>query len=561
MKKIFFLSLIITIVLRLPWIKIPFFISDEAVILTVGGQIVQEGAIYANGFMDSRGPGGYFLGALITFLAGYGNTVAFHLAGIGFQIVILLLIRQLGRQLFNEATANIACLFFAIFSYSYIFHDTLAFNVEFMALPFLLASAICFWAGQSLGESGLRQRLSFVQLFAAGFFCAATFAIKQVIAGCLAVYVCILLYRYLTNKNSLNRFILDTLSITVGFILGFLLLFGISLYAVGWSETIYWLALFAAKHRAHGILPKITLFTERIVLLYIALPVFSTLYFFWIANYLFSILKRSTYEKYGETFLFIMLLMQWVGIIIAGQVSGHNMIPTLPFLSIMAADIFLKFVEFIRRINDNLRDTAFKYALVALVFVGFLPPVLNYTLFPEGVQTEDYSVFSFLQEKLRHKNDALNQTIQFIQTNTSEGDKIFVLGLLYEVYPLSKRLPASVALGLNWFVEKDKDPLLNATYNTIISKLNENPPKVIVLPCWGYQGIDLIGGPWEEIRSLIKEKYQEPKRLSGKSKLRFLRGKKLMGNVEEWVDVYLLKTSTTSFASHSIDFSSKKEDD
>jgi hypothetical protein len=559
MRKIFYLSIIITILLRLPWIKVPFFISDEALILTIGGQIVQEGAIYAKGFMDFRGPGGYFLGALITFFAGYGNTVAFHLVGIGFQIIILFLIHRLGRQLFSEATANIACLSFAVFSYSYILHDTLAFNVEFMALPFLLASAIFFWSGQNPQEAGARRTLSFVQLFLAGFFGAAIFAIKQVIAGCLAVYVLILLYRYIAKKIRLNRVVIDITFITIGFVIGFVLLFGASLLAVGWTKTIYWLALFGAKHRAPGVLPKITLFTERIVLLYLAQPLFLTLSFFWIGNFLFSTFKRPSCVKSEETFLFLMLLMQWFGAIITGAVTGHNMMPALPFLSMMAADIFLRFVEVIRNINDNLRETVFKYALLALLLIGFLPPVLNYTLFPEGVQTDEYSVISLVREKFYQKDDALSQTIKFIQTNTSEGDKIFVLGLLYEVYPLSKRLPAALALGLRWFKEKDKDPLMKGAYDTIIAKLNENPPKVIVLPCREYGGIDLKDGPWEDVRSLIRAKYQEPKRLSGKTRLKFLRGKnKLMENIDEWVDVYLLKTPAIISISSWQEINSKK---
>lgn len=96
MKKLFLLSILISVILRLPWVIIPVMMPDEALLLTVAGQIVHDGAIYGQGFMDTRGPGGYYLAGLIAYVFGYGNTLAFHLVSIAAQIIILFLIRRLG---------------------------------------------------------------------------------------------------------------------------------------------------------------------------------------------------------------------------------------------------------------------------------------------------------------------------------------------------------------------------------------------------------------------------------------------------------------------------------
>ena len=98
--KLFYLSIVLAIIIRLPWYRVPFFISDEALILTIGGQIVHDGAIYGKGFVDTRGPGGYYIGALLTYIFGFGNFEAFHLFGIFIQIIIVLLIKRLGQQLY-----------------------------------------------------------------------------------------------------------------------------------------------------------------------------------------------------------------------------------------------------------------------------------------------------------------------------------------------------------------------------------------------------------------------------------------------------------------------------
>ena len=239
-------------------------------------------------FVDTRGPGGYFFGAILTYIFGYGNIIAYHLFGIIIQLIILILIRQLGRKLFEKDTANAACLFYAIFSCSYHFHDTMAFNVEFMAIPFLLGSAILFYGDWITPGGGTIASPSPFRLFISGLFCAIIFAIKQVIAGCLAIYAIILLLGWIKKDLRLHAAITAIIWVSLGFVIGLFCLFGYSVVAVGWGNTLYWLALFSMKHYNPGTLAKILSFSQRVILMFIANPLLWIFTILWMVTFVRS---------------------------------------------------------------------------------------------------------------------------------------------------------------------------------------------------------------------------------------------------------------------------------
>ena len=536
MNYLFYIAVVFTIISRAIFIKVPFFISDEAQLMTFGAQLL-NGAYYARDVVDIRGPGGYYLAAVITWFFGFGNTVAFHAAGIMVHLVVLLLLRRLAGQLFNRETANTACLFYAVFSYSYIFHDMLALNVEVLALPFLLGSALFFWGGLRRLEQGAPGY--FWRFLVCGLFCAITFSIKQVMAGCLLAYLLLPVIGW--RKKALPLHGLRQMApLWLGFAAGFLLIFGPGMVEVGVKETFYWLAWFSMRHYNPGLLGRTTLFTQRAILLYIAQPLLWTLCLLWLGKFIQGY-GREEYQKIeGKLFILILWASQMGGAWLAGQVAGHYFIPAMAIVSIMSAEYFIGVLTYLRKMEFY--RLYYRPLIVFLVFLGFMPPLLNYTLFPEGVQTADYSITSFIREKLFSRDDPVTRAVAYIRENSAPEDKIYVLGHFYELYPSAQRLPATVALQLNWFRDRFEDAYLSKTYNLIIHSLEKAPPRVIVLPCPVYRGIDFDEGPWQEIRDLLKNRYQNPQRFSWKSRLRFFSGKqKLMENVEEWIEVYLLK--------------------
>ena len=538
MKKIFLLSILLSIILRIPWISIPVIMPDEALLLTVAGQIAGDGAIYGRDFMDTRGPGGYYLTGMIAYVFGYGNTLAFHLISIAAQIIILFLIRRLGILLFDEAAANVACLVFAVFSYAYILHNTVAFNVEFMALPFLLGSAILFYRGLIQSREG-SSTPALVRFFFAGFLCAITFGFKQVLAGFLGIFFLMQLLNWWNRDLRFSQALRNIFVIVIGFTVGNFLIFAPTLINIGWKETIYWLALFGGKYSIPNKLAKFFNFSARVMVMFIAQPLLWTLTFCWIGESVFKYKSFSDREKQARVYILLMLVMQWVGSMVAGSGQGHHHYTGFAFMSIMTADILVRFLAVVK---EKLNYSLYKTVIASIIFIGFLPPVINYTLFPEGVQTGEYAVTALFKEKLIQKNDPLSQAVKFIQEHTTKDDRIYNCGTLYDVYVLSRRLPATVALGLIRFEPKDQDSYLAKTYRRIITDLQANPPKIILVGCPLYRSIKLETGPWEEVRQLLKERYQPPIRFGWEGRLKFLSGKnKLMENVNEWLDVYLLK--------------------
>jgi len=539
MKKLFTLSILLSIILRLPWVVIPTLMPDEALLMTVAGQIAHDGAIYGQGFMDTRGPGGYYLAGLIAYVFGYSNTLAFHLVSIGAQIIILFLIRRLGILLFNEATANVACLVFAVFSYAYILHNTIAFNVEFMALPFLLGSAILFYRGLNQGWDGSSTSASLVRFFFAGFLCAVTFAFKQVLAGFLGVYGLMLLLNWWNGDLRLSQAIRNLSVIVIGFAAGFFLIFAPTFMSIGWKDTIYWLALFGGKYSIPSIWVKLFNFSSRVMVMFLDQPLFWTLTFFWIAESAFRYKTFADRERQTRIYILLMLLIQWVGSMVAGSGQGHHHYTGMAFMAIMTADIMVRFLAII---HDKISRNLYRAVIASIIFIGFVPPVINFTLFPEGVQTPEYFVTNLFKEKLTQKNDPISQAVTFIQEHTTKDDRIYNCGTLSDIYVLSRRLPATIALGLIRFEPKDKDIFLAKTYQRIITDLRAKPPKIILVGCPLYRSINLETGPWEEVRQLLKEKYQPPIRFGWQGRLKFLSGKdKLMENVNEWLDVYVLR--------------------
>jgi hypothetical protein len=541
---LFGISLLITIFTRIFWIKIPFFISDEAFLLTIGGQISIKGGIYAKDFVDTRGPGSYYITAIHSIIFGYGNILAYRIIGIFVQLIILLLILRLGRQLFDDSRAKLSCLFYAVFSYGYLIHDSVAFNVEFMALPFLLGSAILFYEGLKRFQKDSPTLSNWVRLFFSGFLVALTFAIKQVIAGNLAVYLILLGLSCRRNDFKWPVAMRAILLLGLGFLSGVLVSFGPSLITVGWKTTFYWLAMFGFMHYNPHITTKIISLGQRVLLMFLAQPLLWTMNFLWIGLFIRLYRHRNEGEQQSLLFLLLMLVMQWVGAMIGGQVVGHTMMPAIAFMSIIAADMIMHISEGLSHINSNSRMNFRMYLVAAIFLIGLLPPILDYSVFPEGVRTPEFSVGAFFQEKLRQKKDPITATVAFIRDNSSRKDHIFVLGRLYEIYPLSQRLPASIALGLNWFQNRESDLVLQEYYNTILKTLGENQAKIIILPCPEYGGIDLEDNAWKEVNELLNLKYFKPIRFAWHDRLKFLRGKNMSTEPDkEWIDVYILKNS------------------
>jgi hypothetical protein len=523
------LAVFMLIITRLPFIGIPILMGDEAQIISFGGKVL-SGAIYAIDLVDTRGPASYYVGALISYLFGYGNMVAFHIIGYIFQIIILLLIYYLASSLYDNLTGQIAALFYAIFSFAYIVHDTVAFNVEIISMPFLLSSAIIY---KKIINNNKNTVKNIFMCIICGFLCSLVFATKQVIASVLIAYIIFAIYKAL--HTDIKSFYFKVIGfISVGFLLGLISVFSHSIKFAGIYNTIYWLFFFAYYHYNTSLWNKIIIFIQRITLLYINQPLIWTLVILWFVKSIFQKNNQKTIGINDSTvYLLLLILAQCFGAIIAGSVAGHYIIPIIALISIAGANITNQFI-------NQIDYSAKKAFCVFLLIMGIIPPTISFALFPEGIQVKGYSIRDFYQEKLWQENP-LNDSIDYIKNNLKPGERIYVLGGLYEIYAQTRCLPGTVTLALGFFRDHNEDPFLQKTYERIINYLKTDPPKIIVWPCENYGGIGYNDLNFIQIIEILKDRYHMIKHFEWESKLKFLRGKTtIMKDGNEWIDIYLL---------------------
>lgn len=468
------LSIIILVILRLPFYLMPLLFMDEAQIMAFGGKLL-HGGLYGLDIVDTRGPGSYYISALIAYLFGYGNIIAYHITGLLFNCAILLMIFVLASKLYDNQTGQLSSLFFVVFSYSYKLIDSLSFNVETMALPFLLLSSILFYYIYSNINKN-KFITSFQGIFlclTVGILCSAVFSIKQVLASCLMAYFVMLWVDYYLSDYGIRRVWLVSGWLAVGFGLGLLGIYGKTIILTGWENTVYWSYYFGYRHYAKPILISLAAFLNPLLTLYLAQPFFWVLSLAWLLRSMLSLARGLSKPKTGEIYLFLLISTQFLGAIIPGRKAFHYLVPLIPFLSIAVSSTLR---EYFNMMAHSLR----RPLVIFTIFIVVLPPVLNYTIWPAGLQSFDSNVYSSVQKELDKKN-LLNQSIDIIKNNSTKDDTLYVVSNGYEFYPLSKQIPATIPLYIWYFSEYNNDQYLKQAYDKVIADLNNQPPKTIII--------------------------------------------------------------------------------
>jgi hypothetical protein len=468
------LSVILSILLRLPFCLVPVLFMDEAQILAFGGKLLYGGS-YGIDIVDTRGPGSYYISAIIAYFFGYGNIIAYHIIGLLFNIAVLLLIFFLASLLFNKKVAQLSCLFFVVFSYSYKLIDTLAFNVETIALPFLMLSSVLFYSVISNLDNGifkisLKSLLSFLMV---GVLCAIVFSIKQVLAACLMAYFVIILVEYYFSRLYMKQVLELTGLLAAGFLLGLMAIYGKTIIITGWENTVYWSYIFGYRHYAKPITASLVSFINPIFTLYLAQPLFWVLSLVWLVKSASSFIKGFDKNIISDLYLFLLVTTQILGAIIPGRKAFHYIVPIIPFLSIAVSKTIKDY--------SNLIAQPIRRPLIFLtVLIAILPPLLNYTLWPAGLQALEYNLYASLKKETDERNP-LNRTLEVIKNNTNKNDTIYVVSNGYEFYPFSKRIPATIPLYL-WYFSKYRDDInLKKAYDKVIDDITTNPPKLIII--------------------------------------------------------------------------------
>ena len=539
----FLLAAALTILLRLPFVPIPFLNPDEAQLMGYGAYIAQTGAVYGDGFSDMRGPGAYYVHALLTILLGVGRMEALHLFAIAYQLLILVMLAGFARRVVGHRAAALGSLFFSVFSFAYLLHDMVPLNVSALTVPLLIGGS---WATLETIEARGQTRRVVGWCFLAGLLSGLVFGIKQVIAIALAVYAFVLLVAWVRSGDGLTRLFVPYLSLTVGFLVGFGIMFGPSVLAGQGEDAFYWGLLYGFEHYGGTLSSRIYFFVARSALIVTGQPLIWACGLGWLIFVAGPMMRRSgSGLSTGRILCLSMLLAQQVAAFIAGHAGGHYFVPALAFMSPLAA-------EFVGRITQRGSEAASPPAtapsswprtgaLVAVLIVaGFVTPTLNYLVFPEGVRLPVYSVAELFREKFS-PDSPYNQAAAYVRENTGKEDTIFQLGG-YDIYALTERVPAINPATFGLYAGARPDERLRAYYLARLADLRRERPKIIVLPAQSIGGINPYGTQFSEVGELLNSLYEAPIRFAWEGRSKFRNGKRWMeGELgPEWVDVYTL---------------------
>jgi hypothetical protein len=441
--RYFLLIALLFIILRLPSLFEPNWYGDEGIYLVLGLAIRKGLTLYSQ-IHDNKPPTLYYLAAL-------SQSV------FGFRLLLSLWMIPTIYAFYLLAQKNkIATIIFLIFSSIPIIEGNIANAEVFMLLPTIL---------------GIYLFLYKKQFFLPGLLLGLAFTIKVPVAVEFA-FVCAYSFFYIPKNRILN-----ILKLCFGFAAPISLYF-LYFYLRGASGEF----LFAALLQNFGYLSSWAtgshsgnatsggLLVRGLILL-----------LSWVVLYFYS--KKSKTNLHS-IFLFGWFASALFGAVLSSRPYPHYLIQVLPSLIIIIfAYRQLKALIFIPLIF-------FVFSLIKYKFYFY--PVLSY-----------YQNFYFHKNNPQFFNSELSETntiTDYIKSNTTPSDKIFVWGDAPFIYVASGRLPVgrfTVAYHIADFQQ----------YKYIMDQLKAHPPKIIVY-------YPMNGRPFIELDKFI-EFYYHPTLQSG----------------------------------------------
>jgi hypothetical protein len=432
------LFILLFITLRLPSLFEPYWYGDEGIYLTLG-QGIKNGLILYRQIHDNKPPTLYYFAAL-------AQTV------FGFRLFLLLWMAatvcsfySLSIKIFSSKhTVTIATLIFLLVTSIPLLEGNIANAEIFMLFPTILAASYLLSAKKTKDFilPGLLLGFAFtikIPVFAemAGFVLFLTFiqinifknfrkCFLNILIFCFSFLLPIILWGlYFFTKNAFPEFLKASLLQNFG-------------YLSSWSSGSH-----SGSATGGGLLSRGLIWLLFIVFIY------------------FLYLKKHLNAK-------IVFLLFWFssavfGALLSSRPYPHYLIQILPSLFLL---LFFPFKKV--------------YRFLLLVFVGFIVIKYKFYFYPVFRYYSNYYSYSVgLKSKTAYQaffGQNLNLTYQiadYLKTNSTFQDRLFVWGDEPYLYPLSGLLPAS-KYTVAYHVVDFK------AYDSVIDELKINPPKFII---------------------------------------------------------------------------------
>lgn len=408
MKKFLFLLIFVFLFLRLPSLFEPYWYGDEGIYLTLG-QAIRQGELLYRQIYDNKPPTLYYLAALSQTVFGFRLLLLF------WMIPTIIVFYRFSQRFLNKNLSCLSTFFFLILSSISLLEGHIANSEIFMLLPTLISLLLFLQAKKSSDYllSGLALGFSFSFKFPA-----------------LAEFFFLSLFLLTINPFKIKKFFISLILLTTGFLLP-ILLWAVYFYFQGVSKEF----LFASLLQNFSYLSSWTTGTHsgsatlgglvnRFLLLLLAYALVFYLY-------RRQILNRSL------AFLFGLFFSSLFGALLSSRPYPHYLIQILPSFSIFLAVLFSTY-------SGQIKSLIFLVSFILLFAINkykfYFYPVFsyysNFYSYVLGLKSQN----SYRQFFGSQVNDTYKIS-EFIKTNTSPGEKIFIWADHPYIYALSQRLP------------------------------------------------------------------------------------------------------------------------
>ena len=467
MKKILhfplFYLLTLSLILRLPSLFEPYWYLDEAMYLTIGDAMRHGLKLYTDIF-DNKPPGIYFLAMLAPSL------FYFKLISTIFALAsVTLFYKLVGKLDVPNRLQLLASLVFVLLTSTPVLEGNIA-NAEIFLMTFTLAGLYLFFrdehavipAKAEIQVNSRRVCPTLWRTLIVGFLFGIAFLFKIHALFELMALLTFIWISHLHRLDDLRELIVQTSVLTLGFVLpiaSFIFLF----HSQGTLSEFIYSSLLSNFSYVNAFAPPEIIGGVRITL-FLRLAVLSTFLAFF-----FKTRKRFTNV---EILAYLWFLLALFAVLLSSRNYPHYLLQLTPPLSLILA------LQLLGKIETRISTTILILLLVfSLQFYNFQAyPILSYydnvRLYLTGQRDQE----AYLNRYDSHVT-LVNEVSAYLRTNLDEGDRIFVIDNLPQIYTLSKRLPALKYITL--FQLMDQEDAEN-----IVSGLLTTPPDIIVEIDW-----------------------------------------------------------------------------
>src|SRR5213594_2397203 len=406
----------LVVILRLPTLLPSMYISDESYYGTGANEILDGGTVYRTA-VDTKPPGMYYIYAGVFQVAGRNNLLAVHILAILVVAATALVVRRIGARVADDWAGAWSGIGYVVFLHAYRPDDTLGANSEIFASLPLALSVLAFLQGQKKPALGL--------MFLSGALVGVATLIRQPSAVILGAMLACLAYGWLISRiHSFARVLAAGSGVVIGFIAVIAALAWYYQLQGNLHDAYLWVWAFAIRYV--GSETTFAYVLKRLVTVHLAVILaWGLLWYFGIRQVIDTLRSfRHTKPVSTEAILLTLWLgLTYVTIFIGWRFAGHYHLAVLPPLSILAGQVFSRFVVEQRRFPRS----RWRWTRAGIIGAAALPAI--------GFLTVAFAT--------RVKDLNFLPIVQHIVKETSPNDRIFVWGTCPQLYSFSGRRTAT----------------------------------------------------------------------------------------------------------------------